>query len=71
MPNLRVLENALPFAPLKVCALDSAAKLGKSVDNYLVDFRKSLKTPPTLAFLMSFLKKKKSSQGPTNKRRHM
>ncbi|MBR5994515.1 MAG: ribose-phosphate pyrophosphokinase [Lachnospiraceae bacterium] len=44
MPNLRVLENALPFAPLKVCALDSAAKLGKSVDNYLVDFRKSLKT---------------------------
>ena len=44
MPNLRVLENALPFAPLKVCALDSAAKLGKSVDKYLVDFRKTLKT---------------------------
>lgn len=44
MPNLRVLENALPFAPLKVCALDSAAKLGKSVDNYLVDFRKTLRT---------------------------
>ena len=44
MPNLRVLENALPLAPLKVCALDSAAKLGKSVDNYLVDFRKTLRT---------------------------
>lgn len=44
MPNLRVLENALPFAPLKVCALDSAAKLGKSIDNYLVDFRKTLRT---------------------------
>lgn len=44
MPNLRVLENALPFAPLKVCALDSAAKLGKSVDNYLVDFRRTLRT---------------------------
>ena len=43
MPNLRVLENALPFAPLKVCALDSAGKLGKSVDNYLVDFRKTLR----------------------------
>ena len=44
MPNLRVLENALPFAPLKVCALDSAAKIGKSVDNYLVDFRKAIRT---------------------------
>lgn len=44
MPNLRVLENALPFAPLKLCALDSAAKLGKSVDNYLVDFRRTLRT---------------------------
>ena len=33
-------------------------------------FRKSLKTPLTLALLMNFLKKK-SSQAPTNKRRHM
>lgn len=44
MPNLRVLETALPVAPLKICALDSAAKLGKSVNNYLVDFRKNLNT---------------------------
>ena len=44
MPNLRVLENALPVAPLKVCALDSAAKLGKSIDKYLVDFRKNIRT---------------------------
>jgi len=44
MPNLRVLESALPVAPLKVCALTSASKLGNSVNNYLVEFRKSLST---------------------------
>lgn len=44
MPNLRVLENALPVAPLKVCALSSAEKLGNSVDRYLVEFRKNLST---------------------------
>ncbi len=44
MPNLRVLENALPVAPLKICALDSAAKMGKSVDNYMVEFRKNMNT---------------------------
>lgn len=42
MPNLRVLENALPVAPLKLVAMESAARLGKSVDNYLVNFRKDL-----------------------------
>ncbi len=44
MPDLRVLENALPVAPLKICALSSAAKLGKSVDNYLVNFRQQINT---------------------------
>ena len=42
MPNLRKLENALPVAPLKIVAMDSAVKLGKSVDRYLVDFRKKM-----------------------------
>ena len=42
MPNLRKLENALPVAPLKIVAMDSAMKLGKSVDRYLVDFRKKM-----------------------------
>ncbi len=42
MPNLRVLDNALPVAPLKLVAMESAARLGKSVDNYLVSFRKDL-----------------------------
>ena len=42
MPNLRKLENALPVAPLKIVAMDSAVKLGKNVDRYLVDFRKKM-----------------------------
>ncbi len=50
MPNLRKLENAMPVAPLKIVAMDSAVKVGKSVDHYLVDFRKKmdskLKTDP-------------------------
>ncbi len=40
MPELQYLENAMPVAPLKVVALDSAIKLGKNIDNYLVEFRK-------------------------------
>lgn len=40
MPNLRDLENALPVAPLKIIALESARDLGESVNNYIVDFRK-------------------------------
>ncbi len=43
MPNLRLLENSLPVAPLKLVALDSAAKFAKSVNNYLVEFRKNAK----------------------------
>ncbi len=44
MPNLRELENAMPVAPLKIVVLQSATKLGKSVNNYLVDFRKQFNT---------------------------
>ncbi|MCR4728882.1 MAG: ribose-phosphate pyrophosphokinase [Lachnospiraceae bacterium] len=43
MPNLRLLENSLPVAPLKLVALDSAAKFANSVNNYLVEFRKNAK----------------------------
>ena len=43
MPNLRELENALPVAPLKIAALDSAVELGRNVNDYLVDFRKTVK----------------------------
>ncbi|MFI3213631.1 MAG: ribose-phosphate pyrophosphokinase [Eubacteriales bacterium] len=42
MPNLHELENALPVAPLKLIALDSATDLGDAVDAYLVDYRKTI-----------------------------
>ena len=42
MPNLRELENAMPVAPLKIVALESAETLAGEVNNYLVDFRKSV-----------------------------
>lgn len=45
MPNVRELENALPVAPLKVLAMESAAALGAKVNDYLVSFRKDMKSP--------------------------
>lgn len=42
MPDLQLLEQSLPVAPLKLVAMSSTAKLGKSVDNYLVSFRKTM-----------------------------
>lgn len=42
MPNLRELEAAIPVAPLKIVAADSAVKLARSVNRYLVEFRKSV-----------------------------
>ncbi|NLL75737.1 MAG: ribose-phosphate pyrophosphokinase [Clostridiales bacterium] len=42
MPNLRELEAAIPVAPLKIMATESAAKLADSVNRYLVEFRKSV-----------------------------
>ncbi|MEG1847229.1 MAG: ribose-phosphate pyrophosphokinase [Lachnospiraceae bacterium] len=50
MPNLHELEHAIPAAPLKLIALDSARSFGQLINEYLVDFRKqinlSLKTDP-------------------------
>lgn len=43
MPNLHELEAAIPVAPLKLIVLDSAVKLGKQVNNYLVTFRRNVK----------------------------
>ena len=42
MPNLHELEAAIPVAPLKLIVLDSAAKLGNSVNHYLVNFRRDI-----------------------------
>lgn len=42
MPNLHELENAMPVAPLKIIALESAEMLGRHVNEYMVEFRKSV-----------------------------
>ena len=42
MPNLHDLENAMPVAPLKIIALPSAEKMGRRINDYMVEFRKSI-----------------------------
>ena len=42
MPNLHELENAMPVAPLKIIALPSAEKMGRRINDYMVEFRKSI-----------------------------
>lgn len=42
MPNIHELEVAVPVAPLKIVALDSAKRIGNSVNRYLVEFRKNI-----------------------------
>lgn len=43
MPNLQKLENAMPVAPLKLVALPSAERMGRRINDYLVEFRKSIR----------------------------
>ena len=43
MPNLQELEASLPVAPLKLICLDSAEVIGKRVNDYLVEYRKTIK----------------------------
>lgn len=42
MPNVHELEAAIPVAPLKIVATESAAKLADNVNRYLVEFRRSV-----------------------------
>ena len=42
MPNLRELENAMPVAPLKIAALPSAERMGRRINDYMINFRKSI-----------------------------
>ena len=61
MPNLRELENAMPVAPLKIVALPSAEKMGRRINDYMVEFRKSIHnersktTPPFTAILKAII----------------
>ncbi|MCR5092702.1 MAG: ribose-phosphate pyrophosphokinase [Lachnospiraceae bacterium] len=42
MPDFQKLEEALPVAPLGIIAMKSAEKLGKTVNDHLVEFRSKL-----------------------------
>lgn len=42
MPNLHELENAMPVAPLKIIAMPSAEAMGRRINAYMVEFRKSI-----------------------------
>ena len=42
MPNLKELENSMPVAPLKLVALPSAERTARRINDYLVEFRKSI-----------------------------
>lgn len=42
MPNLQELEDAMPVAPLKIVALSSAERMGRRINDYLVNFRKTI-----------------------------
>lgn len=44
MPNLHELEAAIPVAPLKIVATESAAMLADKVNKYLVGYRKTVKS---------------------------
>ena len=44
MPDIRELETALPVAPLKLLAMESARELGGRINDYLVGFRKSMRS---------------------------
>ena len=41
MPNIKLMEHALPVAPLKIAALDSCMDLGKKVNDHIVEFRQN------------------------------
>ena len=42
MPNLHELEAAIPVAPLKIVATESAITMADSVNRYLIEFRKTV-----------------------------
>lgn len=42
MPNLHELEAAIPVAPLKIVATESAAKLAGNINKHLIEFRKTV-----------------------------
>ena len=50
MANIKILEQTLPKAPLKIIALESCKELGQKVNDYIVKFRKEALTDPSASF---------------------
>ena len=42
MPNVKELESALPVAPLKLVAMQSAEALGRRINDYLVEYWRNI-----------------------------
>lgn len=42
MAEVKMLENALPVAPLKLIVMESASKMGEKINNHLVQYRKNI-----------------------------
>ncbi len=42
MPDLQKIENAMPVAPLKIVAMPSAESMGRRINDYMVEFRRSI-----------------------------
>lgn len=40
MSNIELMEQLLPYAPLKIAAMESCINLGHKVDDYIISFRK-------------------------------
>lgn len=53
MPNLKLLEASIPFAPLKIVALESCKELGEKVNDYIVHFRHDTLTELAQSALLS------------------
>lgn len=55
MPNIKLLEQSIPVAPLKIAALESCSELGQKVNDYIVGFRQSsLSTLPDSALYATY-----------------
>ncbi len=44
MPNIKLLENALPVAPLKIAALKSCTAMGEKINQHILGFRREFPT---------------------------
>lgn len=47
MSNIELMEQLLPYAPLKIAAMESCIELGRKVDDYIISFRKDFENEIT------------------------